>query len=226
MRNLLSLAIAFAVVLTENDVLELGYNVTEEEFRSYFEIPADAVAGTYKHAEGFTPESLANFMNEEESKTLQSTAAPEEDAATAEAAPAAEAATAEAAPAADAKPETAAAKKKREAAEKKAADKVAKDAAKAATATAEPKKPGVIASILEVITNAKAPVSDADILAELVVRFPDRTAEAMLKTIKAQLGGKNQPLRMEDEKKVAFTLTNSKVEKEGDKSVRLYELAK
>lgn len=214
MRNLLSLAIAFAVVLTENDVLELGYNATEEEFRSYFEIPADAVAGTYKHAEGFTPESLANFMNEEEAKTLQ-TAAPEADAATAEAAPAA-----------DAKPETAAAKKKREAAEKKAADKAAKDAAKAATATAEPKKPGVIASILEVITNAKAPVSDADILAELVVRFPDRTAEAMLKTIKAQLGGKNQPLRMEDEKKVAFTLTNSKVEKEGDKSVRLYELAK
>ena len=216
MRNLLSLAIAFAVVLTENDVLELGYNATEEEFRSYFEIPEDAVAGTYKHAEGFTPESLVNFMNAEESATL---APVDEVGNPAEATPE----TADP----NAKPETAAAKKKREAAEKKAADKAAKDAAKAATpaVAAEPKKPGVIASILEVITSATAPVSDSDILAELITRFPDRTPEAMLKTIKAQLGGKNQPLRMEDEKKVAFKLSQTVV-KEGEKSARLYEIAK
>lgn len=57
----------------------------------------------------------------------------------------------------------------------------------------EPKKPGVIATILEIIQNG--PVSKKQILAKLKSRFPDRPVDGMEKTINAQL-----PNRMAKEK--------------------------
>lgn len=57
--------------------------------------------------------------------------------------------------------------------------------------------PGVIASIVEFLRGATeaAPVTKAEILTRLVARFPDRTAEAMKKTIGCQL-----PSRLRSEK--------------------------
>ena len=196
MRNLISLAIAYAVVLTENDVLELGYNVTEEEFKQYFEIPEEAVVGEFKKNEDFTPSSIVQFMNAEESAEFVEGA---EKPAKEEKAARGKGKTAK-------KP----AEPKKPAEEKK---------------PAEPKKPGVIASILEVIQNSKTPVSETQILAELVKRFPDKESASMHKTIKAQLGGKEQPLRMESEKNVKFALSITEA-KEGEKTQRLYAIAK
>ncbi len=69
--------------------------------------------------------------------------------------------------------------------------------------------PGVIGSILEFIQEApKTGISIENIHAKLIERFPDRQAEAMLKTVKAQVGGKKSPCRMEREKKVTFKITN------------------
>lgn len=195
MRNLISLAIAYAVVLTENDVLELGYNVTEEEFKQYFEIPEEAVSGEFKKNEEFTPSSIVQFMNAEESAEFVEGAEK------------------------PAKQEKAA-KGKSKTAKKPTPEKPAKE-----EKAAEPKKPGVIASILEVIQNSEKPVSEAQILAELVKRFPDKESASMHKTIKAQLGGKEQPLRMEGEKNVKFVLSYTEA-KEGEKAQRLYAIAK
>lgn len=218
MRNLLVLALALSVTLTADDVLELGYDVTDEDFKAYFEIPEDAETHAgYKRHEDFNPESLKAFMSAEEiAQQFPAT----------EAAPANVTVTDEtAAPAA--KPETAAAKKKREKAEALAAANAGGDAS-ATTETpapAAPKKPGVIQSILDIITKATAPVSEAKILEEMVLLFPERESAAMAKTIKAQLGGKAQPLRMEEEKGVKFVLTLTEA-KEGEKQQRLYAIAK
>ena len=196
MRNLISLAIAYAVVLTENDVLELGYNVTEEEFKQYFEIPEEAVSGEFKKNEEFTPSSIVQFMNTEESaEFVEGAEKPAKEEKTA--------------------------KGKGKTAKKPAEEKEPAEEKK----PAEPKKPGVIASILEVIQNSKTPVSETQILAELVKRFPDKEAASMHKTIKAQLGGKEQPLRMESEKNVKFALSFTEA-KEGEKAQRLYAIAK
>lgn len=196
MRNLISLAIAYAVVLTENDVLELGYNVTEEEFKQYFEIPEEAVSGEFKKNEEFTPSSIVQFMNTEESaEFVEGAVKPAKEEKTA--------------------------KGKGKTAKKPAEEKEPAEEKK----PAEPKKPGVIASILEVIQNSKTPVSETQILAELVKRFPDKEAASMHKTIKAQLGGKEQPLRMESEKNVKFALSFTEA-KEGEKAQRLYAIAK
>ena len=201
MRNLISLAIAYAVVLTENDVLELGYNVTEEEFKQYFEIPEEAVSSEFKKNEEFTPSSIVQFMNTEESaEFVEGAEKPAKEEKTAKG-----------------KGKTA----KKPAEEKEPAEEKSAEEKK----PAEPKKPGVIASILEVIQNSKTPVSETQILAELVKRFPDKEAASMHKTIKAQLGGKEQPLRMESEKNVKFALSFTEV-KEGEKTQRLYAIAK
>ena len=56
-------------------------------------------------------------------------------------------------------------------------------------------------------------------------RFPDKESASMHKTIKAQLGGKEQPLRMESEKNVKFALSFTEA-KEGEKAQRLYAIAK
>ena len=200
MRNLISLAIAYAVVLTENDVLELGYNVTEEEFKQYFEIPEEAASGEFKKNEEFTPSSIVQFMNTEESAEFVEGAEK---------------------PAKEEKP----AKGKGKAAKKPATEEPATEEPTEEKKPAEPKKPGVIASILEVIQNSKTPVSETQILAELVKRFPDKESASMHKTIKAQLGGKEQPLRMESEKNVKFALSFTEA-KEGEKAQRLYAIAK
>ena len=201
MRNLISLAIAYAVVLTENDVLELGYNVTEEEFKQYFEIPEEAVSSEFKKNEEFTPSSIVQFMNTEESaEFVEGAEKPAKEEKTAKG-----------------KGKTA----KKPAEEKEPAEEKSAEEKK----PAEPKKPGVIASILEVIQNSKTPVSETQILAELVKRFPDKESASMHKTIKAQLGGKEQPLRMESEKNVKFALSFTEV-KEGEKTQRLYAIAK
>lgn len=64
--------------------------------------------------------------------------------------------------------------------------------------TSEPKGPGVISTILDLVTNApKTGVSKDEILAKLVEMFPDRTPEAMKKTINVQL-----PARMSKERNV------------------------
>jgi len=85
----------------------------------------------------------------------------------------------------------------------------------------KPKGPGVIASILEVITNAEKPgVAQSDILAELKKRFPEKVEKSMINTIRAQIGSNKRPLRMEKEKGVEFEITENK-----DK-VKLYMLKK
>ena len=69
-----------------------------------------------------------------------------------------------------------------------------------------PKGPGVLSTILELIK--EGPQTQQSILDKLVFAFPDRTAEAMKKTITAQLGGyKKGQTRMEQEKSVKFSVT-------------------
>jgi hypothetical protein len=208
MRNLVKFALDYSVAVTEDDVLELGYDVTEEDFKAYFEIPEDAATlPAYKKHEDFDPNSMKPFMNTEEIEGYFITG---EKAAPAEEKP---------------KKQTAAEKKAAKEAEKKAnADKKAEEKAKSQSEPKE-KKPGVIASILDIITKATSPVSEAQILEQLVKLFPERESAAMAKTVKAQLGGKNQPLRMEEEKGVKFVLTLTEA-KEGEKQQRLYAIAK
>jgi len=50
----------------------------------------------------------------------------------------------------------------------------------------------------------------------LAERFPDRDKDAMLKTVKAQLGGKKSPCRMEKEKNVKFIFSDKGVTKKGE----------
>lgn len=75
---------------------------------------------------------------------------------------------------------------------------------------AEKKKPGVIARILEIVQTSKTPVTQQQILAKLVSEFPKREEKSMLNTIKAQIGGKKRPLRMEREKQVIFNIVENK----------------
>ena len=70
-------------------------------------------------------------------------------------------------------------------------------------------KLGIIASILEFITNApKAGINIEEIGNQLAKRFPERNPTSMIKTVKAQIGGKKSPCRMEKEKKVKFKIVN------------------
>lgn len=62
----------------------------------------------------------------------------------------------------------------------------------------EPKGPGVIATILSLVTSSgKKGISKDELLTKLVELFPDRASEGMSKTIAVQLPG-----RMSKEKKV------------------------
>lgn len=86
------------------------------------------------------------------------------------------------------------------------------------------KPPGVIASVLEAVQTSKTPISHASVLAFLKDRFPERDENSMAKTVKAQLGGRVQPTRMEKEKSVVFEITFTQVEqttkgKEGEADV-------
>lgn len=78
---------------------------------------------------------------------------------------------------------------------KKQAKKVSKKQVKKSEKKAVKKEPGVIASILEFISDH--PCSKERILEKLKKRFPDRDADGMAKTIQAQL-----PNRMSREKHV------------------------
>lgn len=65
----------------------------------------------------------------------------------------------------------------------------------------EKKKPGVILTILGTIKDA-GPVNMDEILEKLKETFPERKPESMMKTIKAQIGGKKRPFRLEKEREV------------------------
>ncbi|CAM1340602.1 hypothetical protein [Tenacibaculum aestuarii] len=67
------------------------------------------------------------------------------------------------------------------------------------------KKPGVISSIKSLITTI--PKSQEEILAGLVQLFPERSEDSMRNTVRAQLGGATQPLRIEREKNFTLTIT-------------------
>jgi hypothetical protein len=74
MRNLLLLATALRVVLTDTDAKHLTFDVTEEDFRNYFEIPETAVVDLEKMSSNFAKdpefnfESVKRFMNGKEQK--------------------------------------------------------------------------------------------------------------------------------------------------------------
>lgn len=77
MRNLILFAIAFRVILSESDVEELGYDVTEIDFRNYFGIPEDAtfsaekMSSNFAKSEEFKIEDLKYYMNGEEKKAVK-----------------------------------------------------------------------------------------------------------------------------------------------------------
>lgn len=77
------------------------------------------------------------------------------------------------------------------------------------------KRVGVIQSIFNTID--KKPITFEGILLLLSKSFPDKNAKSMMNTIKAQIGTKKQPTRMERERKVTFVFT----EKDGIRYVAL-----
>jgi len=101
-------------------------------------------------------------------------------------------------------------------AEQKEAQKVATAKAKAEAKAAEKanKKPGVIATIALAISESKTGITQAGILARLKTDFPDKPEAGMLKTVKAQTGGKTQPTRMETERAIKFVITVDETTKE------------
>ncbi|MHB1106146.1 MAG: hypothetical protein ACYCZ2_07275 [Lutibacter sp.] len=66
--------------------------------------------------------------------------------------------------------------------------------------------PGVISSIKNLITTE--PKSQEEILAGLVRLFPERSEDSMRNTVRAQLGGSSQPLRIEKEKNFTLIITS------------------
>lgn len=78
------------------------------------------------------------------------------------------------------------------------------------------KKVGVIQTIFNTIE--KGATTEAKILTVLSKAFPDKTPETMQNTIKAQIGSKKRPMRMEREKNVTFTIAESK------KGIRTFSL--
>jgi hypothetical protein len=66
------------------------------------------------------------------------------------------------------------------------------------------RKMGVIESIYNAITHI--PKSQEEILEILVKLFPNRPRESMRNTVRAQLGGKSQPVRLEREKNISLNI--------------------
>ena len=83
----------------------------------------------------------------------------------------------------------------------------------------EKKRPGVIASIAEVITGADKPVTVDEIVEELVKRFPDRAKKSMKSTVKVQIGGK-RPTRLEKSRKITLII------KENTEGIKTFTLKK
>lgn len=73
--------------------------------------------------------------------------------------------------------------------------------------TKKEKGPGVLSTILTSIKE-KGPITREALLKVLVKDFPDREEVGMKKTIQAQLGGKQRPLRMEREKDIKFKISD------------------
>lgn len=226
MRNLILFAVAFGVVLSETDVEELGSNVSEIDFKNYFGIPQETEQNSgFVKSEGFAISDISEWMNDEEkaelAKELPVTEAVEATSETEEAP------TAEAAPVTEKAPKLSKQEKAAAAAKAKADKAATAEKAKAdkAAVVAEPKKPGVIASILDVITKSATPVNEEQIVTELAVLFPEKERNSMRNTVRAQIGGKTQPVRMETEKKVTFVITEV-AGKEGEKATKFYAVAK
>lgn len=216
MRNLINFALMFHVMLTETDVEQLGPDVTLEDFKTYFEIPEQSDG--FKVSKNFNVEDLSAYMTEQEKTLLLTEVNAEQVSESVVNENSANKTT-------QTKEEIAASKKAEKEAEK--AKKIAEKEAEKAKKAAEKDKPkglGVIASILEIIKQAEEPISQEQIANELAKRFPHKMLPSMKKTIKAQIGSKNQPTRMEQEKKVKFVITESVPKKEGEKSVKLYSL--
>lgn len=66
------------------------------------------------------------------------------------------------------------------------------------------KEPGVIKTILNLIKSGE--VTEEMIINSLVVKFPQKAKESMSKTVRAQLGGKLRPVRMEKENNITFKI--------------------
>jgi len=229
MRNLILFAVAFGVVLSETDVEELGSNVSEIDFKNYFGIPQETEQNSgFVKSEGFAISDLSEWMNEEEKAELAKELPVSEEAVEANAETATEEApAAEAAPATEKAPKLSKEEKAAATAKAKADKATAAEKAKAdkAAVVAEPKKPGVIASILDVIAKSTTPVNEEQIVTELAVLFPEKEKNSMRNTVRAQIGGKTQPVRMETEKKVTFVITEV-AGKEGEKATKFYAVAK
>ena len=137
MRNLLIMAIAMQVVINEADATHLGYDVTEEDFRAYFEIPeqtvvdVEAMSSNFRKDEDFSFEFLKKFMTGKEQKLYKEKFPVKEDKPAKHTAKAAK--PAKAAAEVDSKEADA----KIAADKKKADDKAAADAAKAAKKVAD-----------------------------------------------------------------------------------------
>lgn len=77
MRNLLVLAIALSVTMTDEDVINLGYDASEAEFKAYFGIPEETVVdmenmkSEYKHNDDFAFASVKRFMDGKEQTTYK-----------------------------------------------------------------------------------------------------------------------------------------------------------
>ena len=159
MRNLLLLATALRVVLTDTDAKHLTFDVTEEDFRNYFEIPETAVVDLEKMSSNFAKdpefnfESVKRFMNGKEQK-LYKERFPEEFKKTSKGTPTKEGES----------PEELAAKKaaeKEEEAKKKEAEKAAKQAEKEAAKKAKEEEKAKKAAEKEAAEAAKQAEKDA-----------------------------------------------------------------
>lgn len=76
----------------------------------------------------------------------------------------------------------------------------------------EVKGPGIIASVLEFITESKNGITKEEIGDRLALRFPDKDKATMIKTLNCQIYG-NQPVRMERERKITFIIKDGKYKK-------------
>tara|TARA_R110001599_G_scaffold147483_2_gene330981 strand:+ start:653 stop:1258 length:606 start_codon:yes stop_codon:yes gene_type:complete len=135
-----------------------------------------------------------------------------------------------AAPKAKAKPKAEPALNKKIAtAQAKAKAAKASEAAKAAVIkTAKPaakkgaffKHVGVIQVICNIVSASETGITAEGILDQLVKLFPQRERASMQNTVRAQIGRKQQPTRMERERKITFDITTSL------DGIKFYKLAK
>ena len=95
-----------------------------------------------------------------------------------------------------------------------------KKAPKKKAATKKESKPGIIVTILALVTEATGDgITEEDILKHLVKTFKDKKKDSMANTIKAQIGSKKRPCRMERERKLTFDVTEK-----GKDKVRYFKI--